>query len=481
MESISQEFKKQINKSYSKLPMADLDSSEVMSNKISDLKIAKELPESDDVFSLLDVIIDDEENTETTEATGSGSAGGFVAPLQGKKEETKEATGSDSSGSYDVAFGAPRKDPLKIDNPGLKKIKEDKIPKNVKGKNKKNRYGGPEGVFVKIKEKCKKFPYCDQGDINSLEFYEEEKTISEDHNIYNKTIEMKDLKLYIESIVDKVISEREIDEMEEFYEIAKLRKEQRKSKKEEETNETEVEEGNAFSGARCKAICNNEKSFEVDGKKYDVTDASDDDCDCDNLKESTKTILKLTEEEVIDLIEKIVNEQKVNGVTQQNKSMKETEKQNTQNIKDITKKMKEYLEGYEENPETMPKTSGEISDMEKVAYEPNEEAEEYIEDFSYGSGLLGLEYDGLDPDEERQESYLEGSSKTGNASKDDDGKALGNVVPSEVGEKFNDIRKKGALAKEKAKSYNKDPQPVETVKEDVEKYKKIISYTYVSQ
>ena len=30
---------------------------------------------------------------------------------------------------------------------------------------------------------------------------------------------MKDLKLYIESIVDKVISEREIDEMEEFYEL----------------------------------------------------------------------------------------------------------------------------------------------------------------------------------------------------------------------------------------------------------------------
>ena len=73
MESISQEFKKQINKSYSKLPdgvfvkVKDLDSSEVMSNKVSDLKIAKELPESDDVFSLLDVIIDDEENIETTE------------------------------------------------------------------------------------------------------------------------------------------------------------------------------------------------------------------------------------------------------------------------------------------------------------------------------------------------------------------------------------------------------------------------------
>jgi hypothetical protein len=35
-------------------------------------------------------------------------------------------------------------------------------------------YGGPEGVFVKVKEKCKKFPYCNEGDINALEFYESE-------------------------------------------------------------------------------------------------------------------------------------------------------------------------------------------------------------------------------------------------------------------------------------------------------------------
>jgi len=88
-------------------------------------------------------------------------------------------------------------------------------------------------------------------------------------------------------------------------------------------------------------------------------------------------------------------------------------------------------------------------------------------------------YDGAEPTEERQTDYLEGSAKTGNASKDEDGKALGNVVPSEVGEKFNDIRKKAAFAKnQKEKSYEKDAQPV---KEEINRYKQIIGHKYSSQ
>jgi len=44
-------------------------------------------------------------------------------------------------------------------------------------KNDKNHRGASKpqfegGKFVKIKDKCKKFPYCDQGDIKSLELYE---------------------------------------------------------------------------------------------------------------------------------------------------------------------------------------------------------------------------------------------------------------------------------------------------------------------
>jgi hypothetical protein len=33
-------------------------------------------------------------------------------------------------------------------------------------------YGGPGGKFVKVKKKCSTFPYCNQGDINALDFYE---------------------------------------------------------------------------------------------------------------------------------------------------------------------------------------------------------------------------------------------------------------------------------------------------------------------
>jgi len=37
----------------------------------------------------------------------------------------------------------------------------------------------PGGKFVKVKEKCKKFPYCNQGDINALELWEDEELVKE--------------------------------------------------------------------------------------------------------------------------------------------------------------------------------------------------------------------------------------------------------------------------------------------------------------
>ena len=84
-----------------------------------------------------------------------------------KKEETTEATTSSSVGAYDVAFGAPKKDPLKLSNPKtvyreLRAVRDTNFPK----------YGGPGGKYVRIKDKCKTFPYCNQGDINALEFFE---------------------------------------------------------------------------------------------------------------------------------------------------------------------------------------------------------------------------------------------------------------------------------------------------------------------
>ena len=171
---------------------------------------------------------------ETEEATGSGGAGGFEAPLfsepkkldsmfkdeqpktkvkggfvyegeevkekwsekykksidcnnpkgfsqkahcqgKAKKTETKEATGAGSAGAYESpAFGA-------------KSMK----PKDWRGKSKTQI---PGGKFVEVKKKCKKFPYCNQGDINALKLTENPlvkkiiKNLSTEYNLNESAI-----------------------------------------------------------------------------------------------------------------------------------------------------------------------------------------------------------------------------------------------------------------------------------------------------
>ena len=112
---------------------------------------------------------------ENKEATGAGSAGGYSAPLFGsieksKKTETKEATGAGSSGSYETT-AAWSKSMNKKDWRGASKTQI------------------PGGKFVQVKEKCKKFPYCNQGDIKALKIFENEtlqrviKNLSVKHNL----------------------------------------------------------------------------------------------------------------------------------------------------------------------------------------------------------------------------------------------------------------------------------------------------------
>ena len=134
--------------------------------------------------------------------TDSGSSGSFEGPAFGgmvkrkintihnaklneQQEEVEEATTASSSGAYDVpAFGRTpkggRKDPLKIDGPDSiykgRAVTDKKFPK----------WGGPGGVFVKIKEKCKKFPYCNQGNTGALEFIKEDKELQDAINEVSK-------------------------------------------------------------------------------------------------------------------------------------------------------------------------------------------------------------------------------------------------------------------------------------------------------
>lgn len=70
-----------------------------------------------------------------------------------KKTETKEATGSSSSGQYSTT-AAWAKSTSKKDWRGKSKTQI------------------PGGKFVQVKKKCKKFPYCNQGDINALKIFD---------------------------------------------------------------------------------------------------------------------------------------------------------------------------------------------------------------------------------------------------------------------------------------------------------------------
>lgn len=459
-----------------------------------------------------------------------------------EKIEAKEATTSASVGAYDAPIGGGRKDPLQIDTPKsvyskLRSVKDPKFPK----------LGGSGSTFVRVKDKCKKFPYCNQGDIKALEFFENNlvkeaiKNISERYNlnadyikgvilentnIYYKNTDMnKEIKNMIDGIVEKVLSEEinkkakkvtesvteEIDEMDEFYEIALKRREERMEaknakpdfldldgdgdteesmKKASGETDEEVEEGNAFSRALGKAREEGEVEFEVNGKTYPV-------------KES----LQLSEEEMIDLIEKIIEEQKIEGIKTQDSAMKQSKKDTDDYMKDLMKKFKDYLkdgsEGkFEMEPKHFPKGNGELKKMEKMAYTPSPGVEEYIDQIARSGGMENLEYDQIKPNEEWLDKNILGSSETGNSDE------YANAVPTDVNKSVKKRKDDNILAKLKAQSYNKSPQPVtdfaghhindekfagievkeskeskikNNINEDLERMKKLFSHNYKTQ
>lgn len=128
-----------------------------------------------------------EEEKETSEATSSGAAGQYSAPLfsgeEPEKVEATEATSSSSSGSYVTPqFVAPNK-------------------KNWRGAQKPQI---PGGKFVQIKKKCSTFPYCNQGDIKALKLYE--------NKMIKESISNLSKKMGIKENVIKAIIQHELEE-----------------------------------------------------------------------------------------------------------------------------------------------------------------------------------------------------------------------------------------------------------------------------
>lgn len=143
--------------------------------------IKKFLKKETEINDFFDKILKTKSNRqENTEATASGAAGGYetlfgapsadsdvnlnsnVDPSKVKtvreetqKVETKEATSSASSGQYNQPA---------IWAKSLSK-------KNWKGASTKYMPGAKR---VQVKKKCKKFPYCNQGDIKALKIFENE-------------------------------------------------------------------------------------------------------------------------------------------------------------------------------------------------------------------------------------------------------------------------------------------------------------------
>lgn len=169
---------------------------------------------------------------EPNEATGSGSSGGYSSPLFGgemkekwseeyknsincknpkgfsqkahcqskaKKKETKEATGSGSTGAFTAPVGFKDSEFVRRSFKETPKLKESEVEKveateatgsgssggyespAMWAKSTKKKDWGPSrktqipgGGFVKIKKKCTKFPYCNQGDINNVKISKNE-------------------------------------------------------------------------------------------------------------------------------------------------------------------------------------------------------------------------------------------------------------------------------------------------------------------
>ena len=140
-------------------------------------KLKTFLKNEEDLNKFLQAILDSKRSNkeESKEATSAGgSSGAFEPMLTGggseeklstkniptvrestEKVETKEATASGSSGQYS--------------QPAIW----------AKSMNKKDWKGAstkymPGAKRVQVKKKCKKFPYCNQGDINALKIFESE-------------------------------------------------------------------------------------------------------------------------------------------------------------------------------------------------------------------------------------------------------------------------------------------------------------------
>jgi hypothetical protein len=192
-----------------------------------------------------------------------------------------------------------------------------------------------------------------------------------------------------------------------------------------------------------------------------------DGCKC-NHKKSTKESIKITESEMVNLIEKIILEQKTQnninsigmakGYDKYKQVHGKSGKENQDSLDATAKKMREYTKPgskgeYTESPTYFPKGNGELEKMTAKKYTMSDAGKEFVDNFVQ-TGQADIDYDTLQPNEEWMKDTIEGSSRTGNSSE------YANAVKTDVNSNQNRKRKEGKLTKAKRMAYNKAPQPI---------------------
>lgn len=187
MNSSANEFKNAIDSAYTTQPNVKINTDTITDMNKYKSGFTEEVDEDGNEYeTFLNKRIKNKK--ETKEATGSGSSGAYVGPLfsgesefwdksksetpklkesDTEKVEAKEATTTGSSGAYESPSMWAKSTSKKDWGPSRKT----QIP---------------GGGFVKVKKKCTKFPYCNQGDINALKITKNESVKEAIENVANK-------------------------------------------------------------------------------------------------------------------------------------------------------------------------------------------------------------------------------------------------------------------------------------------------------
>lgn len=208
----------------------------------------------------------------------------------------------------------------------------------------------------------------------------------------------------------------------------------------------------------------------------------------DQMNESKKATLRLTESELVSLISKMVSES-VPGIVATKRAQKGSGDESKAHMADVEKKLKD-ISTFDGNDN--PEFPNQITKGDKVAERTTDEENETIED-NRGGGMEDLNYD-YEPSERfkiRLKKALEGDSTMGNS------QDAANVIPSKTGENMAKKleRKAKKLADEKQVSWGHrgiEPLDVKTVneskttmssvlEEEVQRMKKILGYNEKTQ